>query len=72
MRRSPEPDSWGGLEVSLAEEMEANEVEILDGATVRRVLTAATTSVIYAGADQTDDWGAPLGPGDSLTVASSR
>jgi hypothetical protein len=32
-------DSWGGLEVPLAEELEAYEVEILDGATVKRVLS---------------------------------
>jgi hypothetical protein len=61
-------DSWGGLEVPLAEELEAYEVEILDGATVKRVLSTATTSAVYTAADQTADWGAPLGPGDNLTV----
>jgi protein involved in polysaccharide export with SLBB domain len=43
-------------------------VEILDGATVRRVLTASTTSAIYTAAQQTADWGAPLGPGDTLDI----
>ncbi len=61
-------DSWGGLEVPLGEEIEAYEVEILDGATVKRVLSAATTSAIYTAADQTADWGAPLAPGDTVNI----
>lgn len=61
-------DSWSGLEVPLAEELEAYEVEILDGATVKRVLSTSTTSALYTSAQQIADWGAPLGPGDSLTV----
>ncbi|MFC7705189.1 glycoside hydrolase TIM-barrel-like domain-containing protein [Plastorhodobacter daqingensis] len=61
-------DSWGGLEVPLAEELEAYEVEILDGATVKRVLSTATTSAVYTAADQTADWGAPLSPGDTLDI----
>lgn len=61
-------DSWGGLEVPLAEELEAYEVEILDGATVKRVLSAATASAIYTAAQQTADRGALLGPGDTLDL----
>ncbi len=61
-------DSWGGLEVPLAEELEAYEVEILDGATVKRVLSTTTTSALYTAAQQTADWGAPLGPGDTLDI----
>ncbi|MCE8508436.1 glycoside hydrolase TIM-barrel-like domain-containing protein [Ruegeria pomeroyi] len=61
-------DSWGAVEVPLVEEVEAYEVEILDGATVKRVLTASTTSAIYTAAQQTADWGAPLAPGDTLTI----
>ncbi|MTH64886.1 baseplate multidomain protein megatron [Paracoccus shanxieyensis] len=61
-------DSWGGLEVPLAEELEVYEVEILDGATVKRVLSTATTSAIYTAAAQTADWGAMLGPGDTLDI----
>jgi hypothetical protein len=61
-------DSWGAVEAALVEEIEAYEVEILDGATVRRVLTASTTSAIYTAAQQTADWGAPLGPGDTLDI----
>ena len=55
-------------EVPLAEELEAYEVEILDGVTVKRVLSTATTSVVYPSAQQATDWGALLGPGDSLTI----
>jgi hypothetical protein len=61
-------DSWGGLEVPLAEELEAYEVEILDGPAVKRVLSTATTSAVYTAAQQTADWGAPLGPGDTLDI----
>lgn len=61
-------DNWGGLEVSLAEELEAYEVEILDGAVVKRVLSTATTSAVYTAAAQTADWGALLGPGDTLDI----
>jgi hypothetical protein len=61
-------DSWGGLEVPMAEELEAYEVEILDGATVKRVLSATTTSAVYTAAQQTADWGGPLDPGDTLDI----
>ena len=61
-------DSWAGLEVSLGEEIEAYEVEILGGATVKRVLSTATTSAVYTAADQTADWGAPLAPGETLNI----
>jgi len=61
-------DSWGGLEVPLTEELEAYEVEILDGATVKRVLSTATTSAVYTAAAQTADWGGPLDPGDTLDI----
>jgi len=66
--RSLSADSWGGLEVPLAEELEAYEVEVLDGATVKRVLSTSTASAVYTAAQQTADWGAPLGPGDSLNI----
>jgi len=80
--RALSADSWGGLEVPLAEgeqgpgpqwghespANEAYEVEILDGATVQRVLSTATTTAVYSAAQQTADWGAPLGPDDNLTV----
>jgi hypothetical protein len=61
-------DSWGAVEVPMAEELEAYEVEILDGATVKRLLSTATAGAVYTAAQQTADWGAPLGPGDTLDV----
>ncbi len=61
-------DNWGGLEVPLAEELEAYEIEILDSASVKRVLGTATTSVVYTSAQQTADWAAPLGPSDTLDI----
>ncbi|WP_194468877.1 phage tail protein, partial [Marivita lacus] len=80
--RSLSADSWGAVEVPLAEgergpgpqwdhespANEAYEVEILDGATVKRVLSTATTSAIYTAAQQSADWGAPLGSGDTLDI----
>ena len=70
MRRSRAlaADSWTAPEVSLAEESEAYEVEVLDGSTVKRTLATTTTSVTYTAAQQTADWGALLGPGDSLAI----
>ena len=56
----------------LAEELEAYEVEILDGTTVKRVLSVSSTSAIYTAAQQTADWGAPLGPGDTLDIRISQ
>ena len=61
-------DSWGAVDVPLAEETEAYEVEIIDGATVRRVLSAINTTALYTAAQQTADWGAPLAPGDTLII----
>lgn len=52
----------------LAEELEAYEVEILDGATVKRVLGSTTISAVYTAADQSADRRAPLGPGDSRDI----
>lgn len=46
-------DSWGGLEVPLTEENDAYEVEILDGAIVKRVLSATAASTVYTAAEQT-------------------
>jgi hypothetical protein len=66
--RSLSADNWGAVETPLAEEAEAYEVEILDGTTVKRVLSVNTTSAVYTAAQQTADWGAPLGPGDTLEI----
>lgn len=61
-------DNWGGLEVPLGEELEAYEIGILDGGTVKRVLSTTTTSALYTAAQQIADWGAPLGLGDTLDI----
>jgi hypothetical protein len=66
--RSLAADTWGAGDVPLAEDSEAYEVEIHDGGTVKRTLTTSTTSAIYTAAQQTADWGALLGPGDTLTI----
>jgi hypothetical protein len=61
-------DSWGAGDVPLAEDAEAYEVEMLDGATIKRTIEVATASALYTAAQQTADWGAPLGPGDTLAI----
>lgn len=66
--RSLVADSWAAVEVPLSEASEAYEVDILDGSTVVRTLSASTTSVVYTGAEQVADWGAALGPSDTLVV----
>lgn len=66
--RSLFSDSWAAVVVPMSESSEAYEVDILDGATVKRTLSATTTSVIYTSAQQTADWGSTLGPGDTLDV----
>ena len=66
--RSLAADNWGAVDAPLAEEMEAYEVEILNGATIKRTLTTTTTSAIYTAAQQTADWGGLFAPGDTLDI----
>jgi hypothetical protein len=61
-------DSWAAVEVPLSEASEAYEVDILDGATVKRSFTVATPSALYTAAEQVADWGSTLGPGDTLDI----
>jgi hypothetical protein len=61
-------DSWGGLDVPLAEEAEAYQVEVMEGVVVKRTLSTSTTSVTYSGAQQMADRGALLSAGDTLDV----
>ncbi len=61
-------DAWEQVEVPLAEDQESYDVQILDGAAVKRTLTSSTTSVLYTAALQTADWGAPLGLGQTLAI----
>ena len=66
--RVPVADAWEQVEVPLAEDLESYDVQILDGAVIKRTLTSTTTSVLYAAAQQTADWGAPFGPGQTLSL----
>lgn len=51
-------DSWIAAEVPLAEDGEAYEIEILSGASVRRVLSSTVPAALYSAADQIADFGA--------------
>ena len=61
-------DAWEQVEVPLAEDVEGYDVQILDGAAVKRTLSSSTTSVLYTAAQQSTDWGAPLGAGQTLAL----
>lgn len=66
--RDPAADSWEATEVLLLDQPEAWEIDILDGVTVKRTLTAGTATVAYGAADQIADWGTALMPGTALTI----
>jgi hypothetical protein len=50
-------DGWDAVEVPLAEDVERYEVDILDGASVKRTIVSATPSCAYSAAQQTADFG---------------
>lgn len=50
-------DNWTSLEVPLGEETEAYEIDIMEGETAKRTLTAATSSALYDVVDQVADFG---------------
>jgi hypothetical protein len=52
-------DSWDTTEVPLAEDVERYEIDILDGATVKRTILSDTPSALYTAAEQTADFGSP-------------
>ena len=56
-RTRTDGDSWTG-EVPLGEDSERYEVDILSGTTILRTLSAPTSSVLYAAADELIDFGA--------------
>ncbi|MFC3119598.1 phage tail protein, partial [Jhaorihella thermophila] len=66
--RDPAADSWEASEVPRLDQPEAWEIDLLDGATVKRTLTAGTATVTYSTADQIADWGATLAPGAAMTI----
>ncbi|MBV9043945.1 MAG: hypothetical protein JO294_02375, partial [Alphaproteobacteria bacterium] len=49
-------DSWDQTDVPLAEDNEAYDIEILDGLTVKRTLSAATNAVTYTAAQIATDF----------------
>jgi hypothetical protein len=58
VRRTREDgDDWDAVEVPLGEAGEAYQVDILNGASVVRTLTAASPQASYAAADQATDFG---------------
>ena len=52
-------DSWETPEAPLGEDSESYEVDILDGASVKRTLAANVPGVIYPAAQQAADFGSP-------------
>lgn len=50
-------DAWEQVEVPLGEETERYEVEIYDGATLKRTITTTTPNLLYTNDDMTADWG---------------
>ena len=66
--RAISADSWQPLKAPRAEELEAYEVDILDGTTVKRTLASGTPNATYTADQQVADRGALLGPGDTLDV----
>jgi hypothetical protein len=52
-------DNWTAAEVPLSELSERYEVDILDGAAVRRTMPSNSSLVVYSAADQIADFGVP-------------
>ena len=52
-------DIWDNADVPLSEEVERYEVDVMDGAAVKRTLGSTTTSAAYAAADEIADFGSP-------------
>lgn len=50
-------DDWTALDIPLGEASEAYEIEILEGATVKRVLRCASASALYSTEDELADFG---------------
>ena len=51
-------DSWEASEVPLAEDTELYEIDILDGDSVKRTLSATEPTITYSAAQQANDFGA--------------
>lgn len=74
IRRARLNAEWvDNIDVPLDEPTEAYEIDILDGATVVRTLTATATTVEYTAAQQTTDFGSPQAAVDvAIYQMSSR
>ena len=60
VRRTRIGGDWrDGVDAPLGEESESYEIDIMNGLTVVRTLTATTPSVTYSAANQTTDFGSP-------------
>lgn len=67
--RSLSADLWSAGEVPVDDVPESYELDVMDGAVVKRTLSGLTgPQAVYTAADQIADFGAPLGPGSSLSV----
>ncbi|HEX8167773.1 MAG TPA: glycoside hydrolase/phage tail family protein [Beijerinckiaceae bacterium] len=58
-RARRDADAWEPVEVPLAEEAERYEVDVLDGAAVKRTLTSAAPEALYPAAQELADFGSP-------------
>jgi hypothetical protein len=69
-RRTRVGGAWtSGTSIPLSEAAEEYEIEIMDGATVKRTVTGLTSpAYTYLSADQTTDFGAPLTSAPSFRV----
>lgn len=52
-------DNWEQTEVPLGEDGEAYEVDVMNGSTVVRTISASSPSATYTAAQQATDWGSP-------------
>jgi hypothetical protein len=60
LRRSRVDAEWrDGVDIPLGEESERYEVEIMDGATVKRTIATTSPTASYSAAEQTTDFGSP-------------
>lgn len=63
-RRSRLSSSWWttGTEAPLGETTQSYEIDVMNGSTVERTITAVTPTFTYSAADQTTDFGSPQSP----------
>ena len=52
-------DSWDQTEVPLSEDVESYEIDVMQGAIVKRTISTTTAAATYTAAEQTADFGSP-------------